>query len=114
MGLAPMTLREEVFNADGGRCVGCGAVQSPSADQWQWQCHHALKKPWMVRFGADRGDPNLAVLLCRRCHERHENRTAPVPLDALPLRVRSAVADLGDAADDLLRRYHPPTELDAA
>jgi hypothetical protein len=97
-----------------GRCVGCGAVQSPFGDQWQWQAHHALKKSWMVRFGADRGDPNLAVLVCRRCHELHESRTRTIPLEDLPLRVRSAVADLGDAADDLLRRYHPPTELDAA
>lgn len=109
-----MTLREEVYRADGGRCVGCGERQDPSADQWQWQAHHVLKRSWMVRFDADRGDPNFAVLVCRRCHEMHESRTKAIPLEVLPLRARRAVAELGDGAEDLLRRYHPPTELDAA
>lgn len=111
-----MTLREAVFRADEGRCVQCGDVLSPYGDQWQWQAHHVLKQQWLKRRGQEKRlcDHELAILLCRRCHEGHESRFAPVALEKLPLRVLKSAQELGPWAEDLLRRYHPPGELEAA
>src|SRR3954451_24513594 len=106
-----MGLRAEVYELDGGRCVGCGAKQARGADAWSWSCHHVVKQQVMRARGLRPKwwrSAALAVLLCRRCHERHESRTAPVPLERLPERVHRSVAILGPWSVDLLRRYHPP------
>jgi hypothetical protein len=106
-----LSLRREVFDLDGGCCVGCGAKLRRNGDLWQWQAHHAIKQQVLKARGLRpkwwRGAA-LCVLLCRRCHERHESRTAPVPSEKLPPRIHKSVAILGPWAVDLLRRYHPP------
>lgn len=111
-----MTQREAVYRRDGGRCVGCGGRQS-RGDRRGWAAHHVLKAQWLRR----RGVPSrylrtelVCVLLCARCHERHEARVAPVPLERLPVAVVEACDALGTWAIDLLRRYHPPTGTAAA
>jgi hypothetical protein len=109
-------LRAEVYELDGGRCVGCGAKLARGADAWSWQVHHVLKVQTMKARGLRpkwwRGAA-LAVLTCRKCHMAHEARTATIPLEKLPERVHRSVAILGPWAVDLLTRYHPPTNLDA-
>jgi hypothetical protein len=111
-----MSLRAEVFELDLGRCVGCGHKMACGGDAWSWQAHHVIKQQVLKARGCRpkwwRG-PALAVLACRRCHERHENRTAPIPLERLPERVHRSVAILGPWAVDLLLRYHPPSDLSA-
>lgn len=106
-----MGLRAEVFELDGGRCVGCDVKLARGADAWSWQVHHALKVQNMKARGLRpkwwRGAA-LAVLTCRKCHMDHEARIAPIPLGKLPERVHRSVAILGPWAVDLLRRYHPP------
>jgi hypothetical protein len=112
-----VTLREQVYRADGGRCVACGARCDRNAGMWGWSVHHCLKQQWLKsRKAPERflSSPQVCVLLCKRCHERHESRTAPVPFERLPLRVMQGAQEVGAWAEDLLRRYHPPTELDAA
>jgi hypothetical protein len=80
---------------------------------WAWQVHHALKQQTLRRRRAPsrylRGVA-LAVLVCRRCHERHESRLLAIPLERLPARVLAAASELGPWAEDLLRRYHPPSD----
>lgn len=79
---------------------------------WSWHCHHALKAQTLRKRGvmaARIQDATFTVLLCRRCHERHESRFAAIPLERLPARVVEAVDALGPWAEDLLRQYHPPT-----
>lgn len=109
-----MTQREAVYAADRGRCVGCNARLSRSAGPWSWSVHHTLKAQVLRRRGVKPArirDATYCVLLCRRCHERHESRTAAIPLERLPARVVAAVDALGPWAEDTLRRYHPPTTV---
>ena len=105
-----MALRADVWELDKGRCVGCGKRLRRGASAWEWSCHHVVKQQVLKARGLRpkwwRG-PALCVLACRRCHERHENRTAPIPAERLPERVHYAVGLLGPWAVDLLARYHP-------
>lgn len=107
-----MGLRDDVHDLDLGLCVGCGRRMARGGDAWSWQVHHVVKVQVLKARGLRpkwwRG-PALCVLTCRRCHERHENRTAPIPLERLPERIHYAVGLLGPWAVDLLARYHPPT-----
>lgn len=107
-----MSQRAETFELDGGACVGCGARLARGANSWVWNAHHALKAQTLRRRGvrpARIRDATFTVLVCRRCHERHESRTAPIPFERLPARVVAAIDALGDWAHDLLRTYHPQT-----
>jgi hypothetical protein len=109
-----VTQREAVYDADNGTCVACGARHRRAAGAWEWSCHHAIKAQVLRRRHVQPArirDETFCVVLCRRCHERHENRTAPVPLERLPRRVVEAVEGLGLWAVDLLTRYHPPTTV---
>lgn len=106
------TQRAATYEADHGRCVGCGAKQGRNAGTWAWHCHHVIKAQTLRRQGvrvARIRDATFTVLLCRRCHERHESVTARVPFENLPARVVVAVDALGPWAEDLLRKYHPPS-----
>lgn len=110
-----MTQRHATWEQCGGRCVGCNRRVSRTASSWVWQAHHVIKQQWlrsMVRQARIR-DATFTVVLCRRCHERHENPgvhdDARVPLEKLPRAVVERVDDLGSRASYLLRRYHPET-----
>lgn len=108
-----MSLRLEVFDADGGSCVGCDRPLPRGADLWSWHVHHVVKEQTLKARGCAPKwwrTRRLAVLLCRRCHERHTSRTAVVPLERLPGRVLASAAELGPWAVDLLRRNHPPAD----
>lgn len=105
-----MALRADVFDADCGLCVGCGRRMARGGTAWDWSCHHVIKQQVLKARGCRPRwwrSTALAVLVCRRCHERHENRTAPIPHERLPERVHRAVILLGPWAVDLLERYHP-------
>lgn len=109
----PRSQRDVVFDLDHGRCVGCDTAQARNAGPWLWQVHHAIKAQELKRRGIDRRSAratSVCVLLCRRCHERHESRTAPIALERLPLRVLDAAAELGEWASDRVRWYHPPSD----
>ena len=112
-----MGLRAEVYALDGGRCVGCGALQRRNGGPWEWHCHHAIKVQTMKARGLRpkwwRG-PVMCVLLCFECHGLQHNRKAPVPLERLPERVHRSVAILGPWAVDILAREHPPSSPLAA
>lgn len=103
-----------MFDLDRGLCVGCGHKMARGGDAWSWQAHHVIKQQVLRARGLQpkwwRG-PALCVLLCRRCHERHESRTAPVPWERLPERIHYAVGLLGPWAVDLLERYHPHADV---
>jgi 5-methylcytosine-specific restriction endonuclease McrA len=108
---APANPRERIYDLDGGRCVGCGARLRRGGSTWEWQVHHAIRAQTLKRRGIgprSRRALAVCVLLCRRCHERHESRTAPIALERLPPRVVAAADALGPWAEDLLRVYHPP------
>lgn len=108
-----MSLRLEVFDLDGGRCVSCGAKLRRNGTVWDYHAHHVIPKNVLKARGLRprwwRG-PALCILLDRRCHERHTSRTATIPLERLPERVHRSAHILGPWAVDLLRRYHPPTD----
>lgn len=108
-----MSQRLETFDADGGRCIGCGARLRRSADSWAWQAHHVLKAQTLRRRGvkpARLRDATFTALVCRTCHMNHETALPHlvIPFERLPARVVAAVDELGAWAHDLLRRYHPP------
>jgi hypothetical protein len=105
-----MTQREAVYRAHDGRCVACGHRWSRNSRGWD--CHHALKAQWLRQRRAPSRylrTEIVCVLACRACHFNHESRVRVIPLEALPERVVRAVDALGPWAEDLLRRYHPPT-----
>lgn len=105
-----MSLRLEVWELDGGRCVGCGKRLRRGAGIWEWAVHHCLRVQTMRARGLRpkwwRG-PAVACLLCFDCHGLQHNRKAPVPLEKLPQRIHRAVAILGPWAVDTLAREHP-------
>lgn len=105
-----MSLRVEVFDLDGGRCIGCGTKLRRNGSVWDYQAHHVIRQNVMKARGLRprwwRG-PSLCVLTCKRCHERHTTRTAVIPLERLPQRIHRAVCILGPWAVDLLQREHP-------
>jgi hypothetical protein len=107
-----VTQREEVWELDQGACVACGRRHLRRASSWQWQAHHVVKEQNLRRLGARPArlrDATYCVLLCRLpCHMNHESRSATITLERLPARVVDAVDALGPAAQDQLRRYHPP------
>lgn len=108
-----MSLRLEVFDCDGGQCVGCGRPLPRGADLWAWQAHHVVKVQTLKARGCRPRwwrSPALAVLVCKRCHERHTTRTDTIPLERLPERVHRSAHILGPWAVDLLRRNHPPAD----
>ena len=108
-----MTHRQSVYLADKGRCVNCGEAQQQLAGPWHWQAHHALKQQWLKKRHAPQRflhDASVSILLCKRCHERHESRTESVPFEKLPARVVRGASEIGTWAEDLLRRYHPAGE----
>jgi len=108
-----VSLRLEVFDRDGGACVGCGRPLARGGTYWQWSVHHVVKVQVLKARGCQPRwwrSTALAVLTCKRCHERHETRTEPIPLERLPERVHRAAVILGPWAVDTLRRYHPPAD----
>lgn len=112
-----MTQREAVWVREAACCCGCDCRLKRGAGSWAWQAHHVIKAQTLRRRGvrpARIRDATFVVLLCRRCHERQEGRTLPVPLERLPAAVVAAVDALGTWAEDLLRRYHPPSGAGAA
>lgn len=109
-----MSLRADVYELDGGLCVGCGAKQRRAADAWSWQAHHVLKVQVLKARGLRPKwwrSPALAVLCCRDCHMAHEGRSRAIPLERLPERIHYAVGLLGPWAQDILARYHPPANV---
>ena len=112
-GAALMGLRAEVFDLDGGLCVGCGKRLRRNGNVWTWHVHHCIRQGTMKARGLRprwwRG-PALCVLLCWDCHGAQTSKMRPVPLEKLPQRIHRAVAILGPWAVDLLWREHPPSE----
>jgi hypothetical protein len=105
-----VTQRDATWLADDGRCIGCRKPVARRASSWVWQAHHVIKQQVLLRRGVMKArlrDSTFTVVLCRRCHERHENRFAVVPLEALRPEVVAAVDALGTWAEDTLRSYHP-------
>ena len=109
-GAALMGLRAEVFDLDGGLCVGCGKRLRRNGNVWTWHVHHCIRQGTMKARGLRprwwRG-PALCVLLCWDCHGDQTSKMRPVPLEKLPPRIHRAVAILGPWATDLLGREHP-------
>jgi 5-methylcytosine-specific restriction endonuclease McrA len=108
-----VSLRLEVFDRDGGECVSCGTPLARGGDLWAWHVHHVVKEQTLKARGCRPRwwrSAALAVLVCRRCHERHTNRMGVIPLERLPSRVLRSAAILGPWAVDLLRRNHPPAD----
>lgn len=111
-----MSQRSDTYDAGDGRCVGCGQRQGRNAGVWAWHAHHILKAQTLRHRGVSPArirDATFTVVACKRCHERHENRTAAIPLERLPADVVARVDALGPWAVDLLRRYHPPSAVGA-
>lgn len=102
-------LRDRVWVVDKGRCVGCSKRLPREAGIWVWQVHHPIPQQKLKREGLEFfcGDERAAVLLCKRCHERHETVSMRVPSERLPERVHDLVAFLGPRFIDLLDRLHP-------
>jgi hypothetical protein len=70
--------------------------------------HHVLYRQIIRRHHGDETDERNLIPLCFRCHERHHNRVAPLPLWALPDSVYEFAAELlghGPAYEELRRRY---------
>lgn len=102
-----MSLREQVYELDEGRCVACKMKQRRHGGTWAWHVHHCVPAQWLRRERLLRLEPDVCVLLCRRCHERHESRMGVVFRELLPHRVILAAEGAGTAAEDKLLRCHP-------
>jgi len=107
--LTPFGWRQEVWRLDGGRCRGCGLEVELHADSWVWQAHHCVPKERLRRESLHLRvwDPGNGIVLCTRCHGRHESRIAAVPLEKLPARVSAFAQAVGDWCVDVLHREHP-------
>jgi hypothetical protein len=104
-----MTLRQMVYLLDGGTCVACGVKHRPNAGTWAYQTHHCLKQQTLINHDCLlplEQEAQLCVLLCKRCHEGHEQRHRVIPASKLPERVHLAVGRLGAWAPQALARYH--------
>lgn len=93
-------IESEVWRAGLGPCVRCGSRLSVDG-------HHVIPKRVLRRLGFhDRLlDTRNRLALCRRDHERHENRSEPVTRELLP-------ASVFEFADELrlgwyLDRHYP-------
>lgn len=106
-----MSQRLDTYRLDGGRCVACRKRLPRGGGVWSWHAHHVLKQQWLRRLviPARIRDATFTVLVCHRCHGRHESRMEAIPLERLPARVVAAVEALGAAPAQMLRRYHPPS-----
>lgn len=110
-----MGLRADVWELDGGRCVGCGKKLRRNGTVFDWHAHHCIKQQTMRARGLRpkwwRG-PAVCVALCVACHGDQTSKMRPVPFEKLPERVKRAVVLLGPWAVDTLKREHPPgTEI---
>lgn len=74
------------------------------------EVHHIVPKRILKREGyADRlWDDRNALVLCRRCHERHELAVRRVPFDLLPPQVHDFAEELG--LGWVLERYYDTEE----
>lgn len=105
-----MTLRQQVYDLDRGRCIATDAELRRNGGVWEWSAHHPLPQQVLKREGLKKlcRDPRFACLVSRRAHERHELAVERIPLERLPARCVEAIDALGPWAQDRLRRYHPP------
>lgn len=98
--------RVMVLLLDRGLCVNCGAGPFfADQDRWIWQAHHPVHKQILPE--ARRWDERNGVVLCRRCHERHESWTERIPLSKLPARCMEFAVELGASTVSVLERAHP-------
>lgn len=117
--LSPPEWRREVWRLDGGRSVLSGERVDQEASSWVWQAHHGVPK----RVLRDRGlfhvvyDPRNGMVLLAREHGRHEHRWVDgaghshvVPWEKVPARVKAFARELGQWAEDELRRNHPSAD----
>lgn len=105
------SLRGRVWVADQGHCVACRKSLPREAGTWVWQVHHPIPQQTLIASGLSYfcGDVRAGVLVCKRCHERHENVIPRIPSERLPARVHELAAFLGPRFIDLLDRLHPQT-----
>lgn len=104
--VAPWRWRCTVLLLDHGLCVMCGAGPFfADQDRWTWQAHHPVHKQILPE--ERKWDPRNGVVLCRRCHERHETWTARIPREKLPARCMEFATELGAAVVSVLERAHP-------
>jgi hypothetical protein len=108
-GRPEQSLREQVWMADGGRCVGCSKRLPLRAGAWVWQAHHVIKQQVLERHGYEHliGEPEMAVLVCRACHEGQTSAMRQIPGNRLPQRCHDAARELGPWATDVVKRMHP-------
>lgn len=113
--LSPLEWRLTVWDLDRGRCVQCGQAVRRLGDSWEWQAHHVVPKQRLRREGlhARVWDAANGVVLCRRCHERHELAVRRVSPKNLPGRCRDFAASLGTWGSDLVDRLHSAGDLAA-
>jgi hypothetical protein len=103
-----MSLREQVYELDGGRCIATGVKLSRRGDHWQWQVHHPVPQNVLKREGYGHlcRDPRFGVLVSRQAHMDHHG-IHPIPMGKLPARFLEAVAELPGWAEVRLERAHP-------
>jgi 5-methylcytosine-specific restriction endonuclease McrA len=87
------------------RCCQAPGCEDPMAHDWQ--AHHVVYEQELRRLRAPTHNVRNAMRLCQRCHERHHNRTSPIPLAALSAeQLAYAEEVLGERAMDYLtQRY---------
>lgn len=97
----------EVWRLDKGKCRECGKPVAKHAGVFVWSAHHIIAKQllrarklyhlvWDVRNG---------MVLCHRCHSRHENGLR-VDRKKLPRRLASFLAACGPWTQDVLDRQY--------
>lgn len=88
--------------------AGCVAASPASPCEGNLQAHHAIDQQRLRALGlADYlWDPSVGMAVCERHHRRHHNRREPIPLSAIPSRVRSFAAGIGFGLDEYLRRRY--------
>ena len=80
-----------VLALDAGSCV---AASDDSECEGEVQAHHCVTQQQLRKYGLAhyRWDPCVGASVCERHHRRHHNRSEPIGLAALPMRVLTFAA----------------------
>lgn len=100
-------LERKMFRERARQQKVCQVPGCPEPTSGDWNAHHILYEAELKRMKTQTHNVRNAMRVCRRCHERHHNRTAPIPLSALTEDQVAYVTEvLGARGMDYLERLY--------